>query len=121
VSSRDGDKRQRQNLVGVRLTDKEHALLVAVAGRAGMSAPAVLRAAFAAAHGRRRNTPRAPAPADRPARLRAAHAEMMRLERAGLPVPLRVRALDSEYKTFLQRRKRARARQAAAGERADAA
>lgn len=44
----DREKRQRQHLVGVRLSDEEHALLLSVAERQGQSPPSVLRYTFLA-------------------------------------------------------------------------
>jgi hypothetical protein len=48
VTKRKGDPypRQRPHLVGVRLTDEEHALVLAAARDRGKTAPAVLREAF---------------------------------------------------------------------------
>lgn len=49
MTSRSGSKnRQRQKVVSVRLTDEEHALLLAVAARQGQTAPSVLRYTFLA-------------------------------------------------------------------------
>ena len=47
-TSRGTDSRQRQHLVGVRLSPAEHALVEAEARRSGKSAPSVLRDAFLA-------------------------------------------------------------------------
>ena len=51
MSSRSGSKnRQRQKQVAVRLTDEEHALVIAAAKRQGVSAASVLRYTFLAAY-----------------------------------------------------------------------
>ena len=44
-------------------------------------------------------------PAGRGEVLRAAHAERVRLDRAGLPVPFGVRMLDSQYRSDVRRRR----------------
>jgi predicted HicB family RNase H-like nuclease len=52
VAKTKGDpyRRQRPHLVGVRLSDEEHALVVAAAKRQGVSAASVLRYTFLATY-----------------------------------------------------------------------
>ena len=116
MTAHGGEKRQRQNLVGVRLTDDEYALLLTLAARLGVPPPSALRYTLAG-YGKvvARAESAAGTTAGRVELLRAAHAELTRLSRAGLPVPYLVRSLDCEYRAHMRRQK------IAATEAADAA
>ena len=87
------------------LSRDELAALVDVLALAASHDPVRLRAVVAAGDGM---TAMLPAAGEED-RLRAAHAALRRLDRAGLPVSLELRAADGRYRAMVRRRRLGRA------------